>query len=192
MKVRPFTLFSDFNCPFCYALHERLHELHLIERCAWRGVQHAPHLPRPMKPWSGSLGAELRHEVSVVRRLAPGLPLEVPLGKPNTANAIAYAAETLERNHEAGMVLIRRLYQAFWVDGRDISDPTVVATLGESTFSQESEARGKDIAKTWAKEWEATGQNGVPLVVAPSDDLLIGCVPPAEIEKFFLITRDGL
>src|SRR5690349_22882248 len=60
-----FFLYSDFNCPFCYALHERLHDLGLIERCEWRGVQHAPQLPRPMKPWSGSLGAELRHEVAM-------------------------------------------------------------------------------------------------------------------------------
>ena len=41
-----------------------------------------------MKPWQGSLGAELRHEVTVVQRLAPGLPIPPPPGKPNTRPAI--------------------------------------------------------------------------------------------------------
>ena len=50
---QPFTLFSDFNCPFCYALHERLHRLQLLDHCAWKGVQHAPYLPIPMRPWQG-------------------------------------------------------------------------------------------------------------------------------------------
>lgn len=31
---RRFELYSDFNCPFCYALHEQLHEMNLIDRCA--------------------------------------------------------------------------------------------------------------------------------------------------------------
>ena len=73
-----YILYSDFNCPFCYALHERLHDMALLSRCEWRGVQHAPHLPRPMKPWHGSLGVELRQEVAVVQWLAPDLQIAPP------------------------------------------------------------------------------------------------------------------
>lgn len=43
-----YTLYSDFNCPFCYALYELLQELQFIDRCEWRGVQHASHLSNPM------------------------------------------------------------------------------------------------------------------------------------------------
>jgi hypothetical protein len=53
MNDRLNLLYSDFNCPFCYAMHERLYEMNLLTRCEWRGVQHASHLPRPMKPWQG-------------------------------------------------------------------------------------------------------------------------------------------
>jgi len=77
-------LYSDFNGPFYYALHERLHEMNLLNRCEWRGVQHATHLPKPMVRWSGTSEAELRHEVTLVQRLAPGLAIAVPPGKPNT------------------------------------------------------------------------------------------------------------
>ena len=113
MQPAQFTLFSDFNCPFCYALHERLHEIQLLDRCVWHGIEHAPHLPIPMKPWHGSLSAELRHEVSVVRRLAPYLPLTEPAGKPNTGRAIAWTAELLERDREAAMTAVRAVYRAF-------------------------------------------------------------------------------
>ena len=187
-----FTLFSDINCPFCYALHERLHELHLLDRCAWRGVQHAPYIPIPMKPWQGSLAAELRYEVNVVRGIAPKLPLELPAGKPQYRHAIAIAAEFLKPDRENGMTLVRKIYQAFWVDGRDISHPEILSAIIGSTRSQQSDNTGKRIAERWAAEWVATGQAGVPLLVAPAGDVLIGCVPAETMESCSLITHDGL
>src|SRR5262245_19163998 len=180
-----FTLFSDFNCPFCYALHERLHELHLLDRCAWQGVRHAPHLPIPMKAWQGSLGAELRHEVSVVRGIAPELPLQLPAGKPNSANAIVIAAEILKSDRQAGMIVVRKIFQAFGVEGRDISNQEILSDLIGSMRSQKSDSTGKGIADKWAAEWAATGQTGVPLIVAPAGDMLIGCVPAETIKRFF-------
>ena len=103
--MAPYTLYSDFNCPFCYAMHERLHEMNLLARCEWRGVQHASHLPRPMKPWQGSLGDELRHEVTVVQRLAPGLPIALPPGKPNTRPAIEQSVALLQRDRDRKSVV---------------------------------------------------------------------------------------
>src|SRR5262245_45744306 len=129
-----FELFSDFNCPFCYALHERLYDLNLIDRCDWRGVQHAPHLPSPMKPWQGSLGAELRHEVAVVQRLAPELPITLPPGKPNTKPAIERAIALLGLNRTNGMEFIRRTYRAFWCEGQDISDRKVLGGSGRRFY----------------------------------------------------------
>jgi hypothetical protein len=178
-----FTLFSDFNCPFCYALHERLHGLQLLDRCAWKGVQHAPHLPIPMRPWHGALHAELLHEVSVVHRLSPDLALQAPPGKPNTASAIACAAGLLEQDRKAGMTLVWKMYQAFWVEGQDISDKEVLEALAGN--DDKADDNGKRIAQRWDTEWHATEQAGVPLVVAPSGDLSIGCVPVGEIQKFF-------
>src|SRR5574341_165313 len=88
-------VYSDFNCPFCYAMHERLHGYGVLDRVAWRGVQHAPHLPIPMARWNGPLMDELRHEVAMVGRLAPTLPIVVPEGKPNTGPAIRLEARVL-------------------------------------------------------------------------------------------------
>lgn len=178
-----FTLFSDFNCPFCYALHERLHGLELLGHCGWQGVQHAPYLPVPMKAWTGSLSADLRREVSAVRKLSPQLLLNLPAGKPNTGPAIACAAEALSRDHDAGMKLVRKIYQAFWVDGRDISDAQVLAELAGQPSRLQAQEPG--IVSTWTAAWEATGQTAVPLLVAPNEDMLVGCVSGEELRKFF-------
>lgn len=175
-----YLLYSDFNCPFCYALHERLHELQLIERCEWRGVQHAPHLPRPMKAWQGSLGAELRQEVALVQRLAPGLSIALPSGKPNTGPAIALAASLLQRDRDAGMQVVRALYHAFWVNGQDISNPLVLDEFGIADGSELDQVIGE-----WEAAWHETGQAGVPLIVSPQGELLVGCVPAEQLRRFF-------
>lgn len=176
---RLYVLYSDFNCPFCYALHERLHDMGLLARCEWRGVQHAPHLPRPMKPWSGSLGAELQHEVAVVQRLAPGLPIALPAGKPNTGPAIALAASHLQRDRGAGMQIVRALYRVFWLEGQDISNPLVLDEHGISDGADLDQ-----LMEEWNDGWHETGQAGVPLIVSPKGDLLVGCVTPEEVKEF--------
>jgi predicted DsbA family dithiol-disulfide isomerase len=180
-----YLLYSDFNCPFCYALHERLHDLNVIERCEWRGVQHAPHLPRPMKSWSGSLGAELRHEVSVVQRLAPGLPIALPPGKPNTLPAIRQAVGLLLVDRAQGMAFVRNVYRAFWREGQDISDPSVLSRLSEVAFPSADNDNNLRTAQEWEAAWHETGQAGVPLIVSPKGDLLVGCVPVERVSRFF-------
>ncbi|HET7439078.1 MAG TPA: DsbA family protein, partial [Nitrospira sp.] len=169
-----FEFFSDFNCPFCYALHERLHDLKLIHHCEWQGIQHAPQLPRPMKAWQGSLGAELRHEVAVVQRLSPGLPIELPPGKPNTKLAIERAAVLLIRDRTRGMEFVRQAYRAFWCEGRDISDPQVLRELSDGIVEEGMTDNIRRIAQGWEAAWHATGQAGVPLIVSPDGDLLVG------------------
>jgi len=180
-----FFLYSDFNCPFCYALHDRLHELGLLHLCEWRGVQHASHLPRPMRPWDGSLGAELKHEVTVVQRLAPGLPINLPSGKPNTLPAIEQAAALLRQDMQLGMDFVKRTYRAFWCEGQDISDPHVVKQLAGEGGIEDVDDESRVIAQKWETAWHATGQNGVPLVVSPDGDLLVGCVPADQVRSFF-------
>jgi len=178
-------LYSDFNCPFCYALHERLHEMGLLESCEWRGVQHAPHLPRPMKPWQGSLGAELKHEVAVVQRLAPGLPINLPSGKPNTLLAIAFAIGLLHKDQLAGREFVHRIYRAFWCEGQDISDPMVLKQLAGVQSVEDVDGQNQVVAQRWETAWHATGQNGVPLLVSPDGDVLVGCVPVEQVRHFF-------
>lgn len=162
-----------------------LHEMQLIDRCEWRGVQHAPHVPRPMKAWQGSLGAELRHEVALVQRLAPGLPLVLPVGKPNTGPAIERAIHLLRKDRSRGMTYVRQTYRAFWCNGQDISDQAVLAQLAEGLGEGEAGDESRRMAEEWEAAWHATGQAGVPLMVSPQGDLLVGCAPAEDIRRFF-------
>lgn len=60
-------LYSDFNCPFCYALEERLVGLHLAAFVEWRGVQHAPEMPVPMQLANLGLSQSIEREVVMVK-----------------------------------------------------------------------------------------------------------------------------
>lgn len=181
-------LYSDFNCPFCYAMHERLHEMTLLDRCEWRGVQHAPHLPQPMARRSGTLGAELRHEVTLVQRLAPGLAISLPPGKSNTRRAIELAASLLRQDVGRGMEFVRQAYRVFWCEGRDLSDPTVRTQLattieGQPAIIDLADTSSSHVACHWEDEWRATGQSGVPLLVAPDGQQLAGLAGANDIQR---------
>lgn len=180
--VRPYRLYSDFNCPFCYALHERLHALQLLDRCEWRGVQHAPHLPRPMKAWTGSLGAELRHEVAAVQRLAPDLPIAVPSGKPNTRSALIRASRLFAHDRQIGMRFIRSAYRSVWCEGLDLSDPAVLDRLQPVT--RDEDAVGETLTE-WENAWRATGETAVPLLVGPDHVLSVGVAREEELLRLF-------
>jgi predicted DsbA family dithiol-disulfide isomerase len=180
-----FTLYSDFNCPFCYALHERLHMLDLLARCEWRGVQHAPHLPRPLKSWNGSMAVELRQEIAVVRRLAPDLPIVLPPGKPNTRAAIERTIALLDRDRTTGMEVVRAAYRAFWCEGKDLSDSATLDQITRYSSDVQPKREMLEIATRWQAAWQATGQAGVPLIVSPNGDMLVGCVSTEEIIQFF-------
>jgi predicted DsbA family dithiol-disulfide isomerase len=182
-------LYSDFNCPFCYALHERLHDYGALERVEWRGVQHAPHLPIPMARWNGPLLGELRQEVAMVNRLAPMLPIVLPPGKPNTGPAIRLAARALTTDSARGNELVRRLYWLFWRESRDISDEAVLSETLSSIGLKEPTLLEQDsetalVMEGWTNQWHNTGQAGVPLLERPDGALLVGLSQEAHLRRF--------
>lgn len=186
-------LYSDFNCPFCYAMHERLHAYGVLDRIEWRGVQHAPHLPIPMARWNGHLSEELRHEVAVVGRLAPMLPIVVPEGKPNTGPAIQVAARVLASGASRGNEFVCRLYWSFWREGRDISDVSVLTeVLASLDLNQERFMKNDEdtvrILQGWTGQWHRTGQAGVPLLERADGMLLVGLAREGDLRRFLSLS----
>ena len=170
-------------------MHERLYEMNLLDRCEWRGVQHAPHLSKPMVRWRGAFEAELRHEVTLVRRLAPELTISSPSGKPNTRGAIELAASLLSQDVGRGMEGVRQAYRAFWCEGQDLSDPPVLSRLAKAGGAQPAtispgEASPMKIVSQWENEWRATGEPGVPLLVTPDSGVLSGLASLDDIRRF--------
>ncbi|MGQ0811661.1 MAG: DsbA family oxidoreductase [Nitrospiraceae bacterium] len=184
-------LFSDFNCPFCYAMHERIHAVGVVDLVEWRGVQHAPFLPVPMTAWHSNLAAELRQEVDVVRRLAPKLPIVVPEGKPNTRLAIAVAARALRHDAFHARQLIGSLYRAFWQEGADISRPEVLKQVAEKVRLSADRLLGDEapdvsaIVRDWEAAWNETGHGAVPLLIRSNGEQLVGLTREEDVMKFF-------
>jgi predicted DsbA family dithiol-disulfide isomerase len=186
-------LYSDFNCPFCYALHERLYALGVMEQVSWHGVQHAPHLPRPMATWAGHLSAELKQEVEMVRRLAPELSITVPPGKPNTRLAIAVAARAQMTDPSRASEFIRSLYRLFWVDGSDLSDERQLQLEAERHGFAGAELVGSaappvdHVLSKWRDLWEESEHQGVPLLERSDKQVLAGLVPGESIKQFLTV-----
>lgn len=79
------------------------------------------------------------------------------------------------------MTVVRALYRAFWIEGKDISNPLVLDEFGISDGTDL-----EDLIGEWNHGWHKTGQSGVPLIVSPAGDQLVGCVTQEEIKRFFL------
>jgi predicted DsbA family dithiol-disulfide isomerase len=131
------------------------------------------------------LGAELRHEVAIVQRLAPGLSIALPPGKPHTGAAIDRAILLLRQDRAQGMDFVRQAYGAFWREGKDLSDPRVLDRLAPVPLKQATAGDTLRTAGEWESAWQATGQAGVPLIVSADGDLLVGCQPTERIVEFF-------
>jgi len=183
-------VFSDPNCPFCYAIEERLHALGLDDRVQWCGVQHAPHLPVPMAPADRVLAEELPDEVRAVRARAPEVDIAVPPGKPNTELAIHYGAAALRTHPAAGRRFVRSMYRAFWTDGRDLSDPAVLAALADDAGlgGLRPDAVDVAVADGWQQTWQHTGLAGVPLIMRADGKILFGLVDRDELRDFLVST----
>lgn len=177
-------VFTDPNCPFCYATEERLHDLGLAGCVDWRGVQHAPELPEPMRPAEGALARELPQEVDAVRRLAPDVPIAVPPGKPRTRPAIEHAAAALRADAERGRAFVRALYRAFWVDGADLSDAGVLARLAAEAGLPALDP-DPATADLWQAQWRSTGLAGVPAILLEDGRVLYGLQDPEVLREAF-------
>ena len=179
-------LYSDPNCPFCYAMEERVHALGLADRVQWRGAQHAPHLPAPMLSSSHPAGEDLEGEVRAIRALAPEVEITVPPGKPSTALAIRWGAAALDRDPVAGRAFVHELYRAVWIRGADLSDPLVLAGLAAASGlpGLDPGPEAERTAAAWQEAWHDTGRPGVPQLISEDGQLRNGLADLAVIEDF--------
>lgn len=125
----------------------------------------------------------------MVRRLAPDLPIALPSGKPNTKAAIHAAVRVLALDPALGEQLVLRLYQTFWREGRDISDPLVLSELLRSLSIDEQDCLTREdvsasVVKGWNEDWRSTGQFGVPLLIREDGMLLIGLASETDLDRF--------
>jgi predicted DsbA family dithiol-disulfide isomerase len=184
------TLFTDLNCPFCYATEQRLEQLGLSEGIAWRGVEHEPELPVPMALDNLEIAAELADEVQSVRSRAPEVAIAVPPGKANTAAGLLATAAALRVDAARGADFRQAVYRAFWRDGRDVSDPAVLDALARDHGLPALATRPEDAVTvaSWRLEWERSPLRGVPLLIRDDGETVYGL---KDVETLASFVRSG-
>jgi predicted DsbA family dithiol-disulfide isomerase len=181
-----FVLYSDFNCPFCYAFGERVIALGFADRIDWRGVQHAPHHPTPMAHAGPTFASELAREVQFVQRLAPEVPIALPRGKPNTAPAIVAVAAAMDRDPSKAHLFATSLYRAFWQHGTDISNPSVIQDLarGAGVPDLSITAHAVERVTAWYEAWMDRGVGSVPDLIRQDGESITGLVDVDTLRRF--------
>jgi predicted DsbA family dithiol-disulfide isomerase len=178
-------LYTDLNCPFCFATETRLEALGAHDRIEWRGIEHEPDLPVPMLTDDPDLNAELDDEVTQVRSRAPEVRIALPPGKPNTALAVRAAAAAERLDPDRGRTFRQSIYRAFWVDGADISRRDLLEGLAREA-GLELELRPEDDVRvtSWRLDWERSPLRGVPLLVRDDGEVLYGLKDIETLERF--------
>lgn len=182
-------LFADLNCPFSFALTERLFALGLDERVEWRGVQHDPSLPVPARLGDRRVLRALEDDVDAVRAQSPELALIVPPVKPNSRRAIAAVAAVHRQHAERARRFRRGLGAALWQRGEDISDGAVInavaAWAGVPGWVDLDGPAGIRLADDWDMDWMTRRLGGVPRLVRPDGRVLWGLAANNELVDFF-------
>ena len=180
------TLFTDLNCPFCYATEQRLERLGLEDEIVWRGVEHEPDLPVPMDRDDEEIAAEVAEEVRSVRSRAAEVEIAVPPGKANTAPGLVAAAAAMRVDPGRGAAFRQSVYGAFWRDGRDISDPAVLDELAREHDLAPLRTSAEDVraVSAWRLEWERSPLRGVPLLLRDDGEMLYGLKDAEEMRRF--------
>jgi diguanylate cyclase (GGDEF)-like protein len=181
-----FIVYADFNCPFCYALNERLNVMGLGDRVDFRSVLH--------DPAASSVNAELEvlteltREVAEVRRRAPSIEIAVPLFRPDSAPASVLVDAVSKKFPARASHLRRRIFQALWVEGLDISHADILQflldELGIDMVSREAEA--SDDLSLWQEQWDSASEfeHSLPVVISEQGEKVIGFPLEPELDAF--------
>jgi diguanylate cyclase (GGDEF)-like protein len=148
------TVYGDFNCPFSYALNERLHVHARDTKIRWRAVQHVPNVGSQLPSFEEQ--AQLTAEVSSVRKRAPEVHIVTPESRPNSLAASRLLTAAQNRDLPGADSLRLLLFRALWRHSRDISDPTVLDELvgeaGMALFDADTEDDAR--LEEWQQIWE--------------------------------------
>ncbi len=181
-----FIVYADFNCPFCYALNERLHAMNLELRVEFRPVQHAPSVSSSQVDFK--ILRELANEVAELRRRAPSVPINLPLFRPNSRAASALVNTIHGSNPIKAVQLRRRIFQALWIDGEDISDAKVLDQLLTELeiVAPDEAALQADELDDWQDAWDSNPEfdHSIPVLISGSGEIVTGFPLEPELDAF--------
>jgi len=183
--------YGDLNCPFCYALEERLTRRDVDIHIEWRLVEHAPELPVLEADSTEAEQRELTDELAALLTRAPDVPISKPPFRPASGPAIRAVLAAAAVDALCGDRLRLALYRALWQEGRNIASSEVIHAVAQecgitapllgSPFAAQASA--------WTAEWRASQFNRIPCLVSSVDARLLGLSTEDRLDLFL---RSGL
>ncbi len=194
-KERPDTeqmlvkVFADLNCPFCFALHERIDREQLNDRVQWCFVEHAPAFnSRAMTDEQAEL---LHNEYQLICQRAPDISVREPQNCVNTKLAILTLLTLEQSAPEKSDSYLKKLYRAYWQEGLDISDPQVLHDLLSQIHldSIQISTPARQIQQEWQETWEKGDFDlRIPAMLASDNEVMLGLQHPENIRSFIFQT----
>lgn len=178
-------VYSDFNCPFCFAQSQRIRQLALQQKIQWCFIEHAHNLNSTISSQSDL--QNLSNEFDLVRQRAPEILVNKPEFCVNTRLAILSYISISLSHPQLCMNYLTAIYQAYWQLGKDISDKVVLRRilqgLGVDEFDFNSKA--ESIQNQWQQEWLKGGfDERIPVMSSAKDRLLLGLQHIDNIDNF--------
>jgi predicted DsbA family dithiol-disulfide isomerase len=200
--AEPLVVYADYVCPFCF-LGKTALERYRTRRnrpltVEWRPFDLQAHRRRPDGSIDESVSegmdeAYVEQARENVTRLAERYDVEIHLELARSVDAwTAHLLASHVRRTIGGAAvcdLNDTIYEALWLDGRDIGDPDVLADrldcVGLDPALVDEALADDDLATTLRKAFEASrraGISGVP-TFAYGDHVARGAVPPDQLEQ---------
>lgn len=186
---------SDVVCPWCLIGTERLHQALAQRPAVEADVEMAPFLLDAAVPAGGQdLRERLRKKygadpeamfgrVEAAAR-ASGIPLDFRKVTRWSDTIGAHVLIERARDKCTQVALARDLFHAYFLEGRDLSDPDVLARVASAHGFETDEAlalvadgKERDAVKTAAREASQQGVSGVPFFVFGGKYALSGAQP---------------
>jgi diguanylate cyclase (GGDEF)-like protein len=185
-----FIAYIDFNCPYCFALHERVLRWDLSDKVNWCMIEHSSHiLDGPFDLHQEQL---LSTEVVEVHHRAPDVDLMLPAQRCRSTFATRLQAYVQREFYDKRHDFRRDVFRALWQAGKDIGEPEVLAELLDrhgipSMFLELCEEEPPENT-TSQKAWqEGDYDASIPVLTDPvSGRVLIGLPDERTLKAFFL------
>ncbi len=198
-------VYSDFLCPWCWNAATRLAaveaQLGNAIALSWRSYLLRPH-PRPRTPEALDRFRSYTkgwQRVAEDEPRAPFRPWQGDAGPPTHSLPPHQAVKAAESfGAEAGRRMRERLFRAYFVESRDISDANTLRALWREIGLADADlpatpdpALTRRILAEHA-EAQSYGATGVPAVrLASQDFVLVGAQPEAAYHRWFRRALDG-
>ena len=185
-----FIAYVDFNCPYCFALHERVQRWNLGDKVTWCMIEHSSHiLDGPFDLHQEQL---LTTEVVEVHHRAPDVDLMLPSQRCRSTFATRLQAY-VQREYPDKLHTFRSdVFRALWQQGKDIGEHASLLELLEShdippMFLEFCEEEPPEITASQKAWQEGDYDSSIPVLTDPvSGRVLIG-LPDERTLKAFLL-----